>query len=108
MFNSLDKANQLTFVGGQLVVAGGERQAEECQGPSPWCKLVPEASQLTMNGRSKSGICRTGPERAHLSTVNASGTSGVQSTLGVQSKESLRRSHVRGGAMEPKSKMNFW
>jgi hypothetical protein len=102
----LDQPDKLALVCHELVMASGEGAAEEGQRPSPWWrtapKPMPEASQSTMNGMSKSGIWRTGPVvRARLRAANAVVASSSQE------KASHRRRRVSGAAMRPKSQMYF-
>ena len=83
-------------------MAGGEGAAEEGQGSRPLVKNDAEASLSTTNCRSKSSMWSTGAVKsARLRLAKASSASAVQT------KASFRRRHVRGAAMEPKSRMNL-
>uniref|UniRef100_A0A0A9AQQ2 Uncharacterized protein n=1 Tax=Arundo donax TaxID=35708 RepID=A0A0A9AQQ2_ARUDO len=83
-----------------LACCGATAQLKYAKGPPRWCstapKPVPEASQSTTNGRSKSGSCKTGPSvSARFNAVNAC------SAAGVQRKASFFSSWVRGRATVP-------
>ena len=88
----------------QLEVARGEGSAKEGEQPLILVEDSPEAGealQSTMNGLSKSGIWRTGPEdKARLSASNAVSASN-------QENASLRKRGVSGAAIVPKSRMNL-